>query len=96
VAVAGGSLAASAATALRRRSGVLAGDQFVAPRGRPRAAVYHQSVFDIGGDLQEGLLDVHVLLRGGLEEVYVVLLSQGLALLIRNRLKRPQNSIAFR
>ncbi len=45
-------------------------------------AIGNESVLDIGGNSYESLLDVDILLSGGLKEVDVVLLSQSLALLV--------------
>ncbi len=47
-------------------------------------AVGNQSVLDVRGDGDEGLLHIQVLLRGSLVEVNVVLFGQSLTLLVRD------------
>lgn len=56
----------------------------MASGNRASATVGDQSVLDVRGDGDEGLLHVQVLLRGSLVEVNVVLLGQSLALLVRD------------
>ena len=61
------------AASLLGSRGSTAGSKLVATGGL-RAAVRDESVLDVGGDGDERLFDVDVALRGGLEEMNVVLL----------------------
>ena len=71
-----------AAAALLGRSSTASGGELVSSGHGAGTAVGDQSVLHVGGDGDEGFLDVEVLLRGRLIVVNVVLLGQRLALLV--------------
>jgi len=72
------------APSLLLSSGTATGGKLVASGNRASTAVGDQSVLDVRGDGDEGLLHIQVLLRGSLVEVNVVLFGQSLTLLVRD------------
>jgi hypothetical protein len=86
----GGALFAAAPGA----GGGLVRGEAMCPGPRPAdCAVSDQSVLDVRGDGDEGLLDVDILLRRGLEKVNVVLLRQRFSLLICDGLKTQKETL---